>query len=522
MRPPFDIRFSRSALLLIAIVSGLATFVILHGPQRRTPAQLAALAALRDRPHAPVATTTAAAASPIGSHSAGGSTGGESTGGGSSGGGWTGGGSGGGSSFSTSGGGATTAIGTGSSAQGATTVSTPTTTTSTPSRAAKPAHPRADLPKVSHVFEIMLSAPSYAAAFGHRSALTELKKLVHRGTLLRGYRSLGGGELADELAAVSGQAPNHETRLGCTSYTDFPTAVVANRAGLVPGSGCVYPDTALTIGDQVTASGASWGAYIADMGKDTCVHPNSGAVDDVLPAGADPGYDTRHNPFIYFHSLLDLGDCASDDVDLSRLPAALAHPTRTPAFAYLAANACADGDPTMAATSTTTTTTATTSPTTPSPTTATAGTTATVGTTATAGTTAMSSTTASTTTSATTTTPATTALPAGCPAGSPAGLAAENTFLKTWVPKILHSAAYRAHGALVIAFTRSGRATGHPTRAGALILSPDARRGVTLAAVQTPYSLLRFAEDALQLTPPLAHAKAATGLAAAVLASKQR
>src|SRR5579875_935919 len=64
MWPPLDIRFSRSSLLLIAIVSATATYVILHGSDRRTPAQLAALAALRDKPHAQAAATTATATTP--------------------------------------------------------------------------------------------------------------------------------------------------------------------------------------------------------------------------------------------------------------------------------------------------------------------------------------------------------------------------------------------------------------------------------------------------------------------------
>ena len=98
------------------------------------------------------------------------------------------------------------------------------------------------------IFEIMLSAPSYKAAFGHKSTLSALHSLIHKGTLLSGYKTLGDGELADELAAVSGQAPNHDTKLGCTSYVDFPTSAVANKAGLVSGKGCVYPDTALTLG----------------------------------------------------------------------------------------------------------------------------------------------------------------------------------------------------------------------------------------------------------------------------------
>jgi hypothetical protein len=380
------------------------------------------------------------------------------------------------------------------------------------------------VPKMKHIFEIMLSAPSYKAAFGHKSTLTALHSLVHKGTLLSGYKTLGSGELADELAAVSGQAPNHDTKLGCTSYVDFPTSAVANKAGVVSGKGCVYPDTALTIGDQVTASGATWGAYVADMGKETCVHPNSGAVDNVLPTGAEPGYDTRHNPFIYFHSLLDLGDCSSDDVDLSKLPKALSHPAKAPAFAYVAPDACADGDPTMATTTTTTTTTTPTTPSTTVTTNTTPATTPAVSSTATSATTGAAVTTTTTTTAATTpatgTTPAVATTPEGCPAGSASGLAAENAFLKTWVPKILHSGAYKHDGVLVIALTQSGAATGHPARAGALILSPDARRGATVASSQTPYSLLRFDEDALGLSSPLAHAKAAKGLAAAVLTKK--
>ena len=406
---------------------------------------------------------------------------------------------------------------------GATTTSTATSTTSTTPSSKGATKQKSDVPKLGHIFEIMLSAPSYKAAFGHTSTLSALRSLIHKGTLLSGYKTLGDGELADELAAVSGQAPNHDTKLGCTSYVDFPTAAVANKAGLVPGRGCVYPDTALTIGDQVTASGATWGAYVADMGKETCVHPNSGAVDNVLPTGAEPGYDTRHNPFIYFHSLLDLGDCSSDDVDLSKLPKALAHPAKTPAFAYVAPNACADGDPDDGrhdhdhdhddsdhhddgddafddrhdqhdaqhharrrehdddrdhagrgdddagheddARD-------------------------------------------------------------GDDAGRVPGRKPVRPRRRERVPEDVGSedpalGRLQARRLLVIAFTRSGAATGHPARAGALILSPDARRGATVASSQTPYSLLRFDEDALGLSSPLAHAKAAKGLAAAVLTAKQ-
>lgn len=104
----------------------------------------------------------------------------------------------------------------------------------------------------------------------------------------------------------------------------------------------MYPNTVLTIGDQVTSDGKVWKAYIGDMGNTPCVHPNSGAADDSQLTGAGSQYDTRHNPFIYFHSLLDLGDCSSDDRSLDKLPGALNSASRTPSYTYIAPELCAD------------------------------------------------------------------------------------------------------------------------------------------------------------------------------------
>jgi hypothetical protein len=129
----------------------------------------------------------------------------------------------------------------------------------------------------------------------------------------------------------------------CLTYAEFPATARAAADGQVGGAGCVYPNTTLTIGDQVTSAGLQWRAYIDDMGKTPCVHPNSNASDSAQLAGAGPEYDTRHNPFIYFHSLLDLGDCASDDLSLDKLPAVLRKASsKAPAFAYIAPGACED------------------------------------------------------------------------------------------------------------------------------------------------------------------------------------
>ena len=70
---------------------------------------------------------------------------------------------------------------------------------------------------------------------------------------------------------------------------DFPTSAAPAANGRMPGVGCVYPNSVLTLGDQVNSAGAAWRAYIDQMNT-ACVHPNS--------------LTGRDNPFIYFHSLL--------------------------------------------------------------------------------------------------------------------------------------------------------------------------------------------------------------------------
>jgi phosphatidylinositol-3-phosphatase len=521
IRSLLDPRLSRLSLAVLAAASALATIVILTSGDTRSPAQIAALAALRARPvtvaetprqSTAAATPAAPAATSASSPSTAGSSGSDAP-----------------SSVDASG--ATTSVST-TTASAGTSTSTPsagstaggaTSSATTPSTSSSAG---SSLPKVGHVFEIALSTTSYAGAFGHGSAAPYLRSLEARATLLSGYESLGAGELADYVAMVSGQAPNADTRDGCATYAEFPQGAAAETDGLVPGTGCVYPETALTIGDQVSSSGHVWKAYIDDMGTQTCSHPNSDAVDDAALPGTEPGYDTRHNPFIYFHSLLDLGDCATDDQDLSHLGSALGRKSSTAAFSFIAPGACDDAAApaaapvdTPGATASGTTTSATTTSTSVSAPATTSGTTPTSSTASSTASTPASST---STSSQTTSTPTSTTTPgqgvAGgtCPAGQPVGIAAEDAFLKQWVPKILGSAAYKDNGVLVIAFAGTGHGT-HPIRTGAIVLSRYARKGKTVRGPYGPYSLLRSTEDMLGYTP-LAHSKAASSFAAAVLA----
>jgi hypothetical protein len=238
-----------------------------------------------------------------------------------------------------------------SSAGGSGSTSAATTTTATSKTPA--AAPTRLTAHAKHVFVIALTTTSYTAAFGRDSVAHYLnRQLRAKGTLLTGYHSLSGSELPDELAMVSGQPANPETRTNCLAYNDFGGGKV-NAAGIVTGDGCVYPNTVTTVADQVSAAGKEWKAYIADMGRQSCIHPNSGASDDAVLPFAGSQYDTRHNPFIYFHSLLDLGGCSTNDVSLNELPANLRSAGRTPQYAFISpplcddssASACPDGQP---------------------------------------------------------------------------------------------------------------------------------------------------------------------------------
>jgi hypothetical protein len=70
----------------------------------------------------------------------------------------------------------------------------------------------------------------------------------------------------------------------------------------------------------------------------------SGTQDGTQSASAGDQYAARHNPFVYFHSIIDdPARCAAHVVDLKALPADLASEKTTPAFSFISPNLCNDG-----------------------------------------------------------------------------------------------------------------------------------------------------------------------------------
>jgi hypothetical protein len=216
--------------------------------------------------------------------------------------------------------------------------------------AAAPEH--AALPPIRHVFVLLLENQAYEVTFGPRSPAPYLaRQLVARGALLERYYAIGHASLGNYVALISGQAPNEATQLGCPRFEEFRASAAALDAhGQLSGSGCVYPKSVPTLPDQLEAAGLTWKAYLEDMGKDparesaTCGHVPLGALETTSGATRTDQYAAKHNPFVYFHSIIDdRARCQGRVVNLERLPEDLQGIATTANYSFIVPNLCNDG-----------------------------------------------------------------------------------------------------------------------------------------------------------------------------------
>jgi hypothetical protein len=261
---------------------------------------------------------------------------------------------------------------------------------------------------IEHVMVIDLENEDYGKTFGPDSPAKYLNTtLLAQGELVPNYFATSHVSLGNYLSQVSGQAPTPSTNNDCINLASLAhppvvggfTSVTpgtdasdqASFPGQVVGDGCVYPAPtstsrgARTIADQLDALAAHddqdhgkpgrlrWRSYAEDMGNDlardygtpdpmggaTCAHAPIGGADNSNSAAANDQYATRHNPFVYFHSVIDdqarcdahvvpLGTVAVDaggaaDVFSGHLFEDLRSPQTTPAFMFVTPNLCNDG-----------------------------------------------------------------------------------------------------------------------------------------------------------------------------------
>jgi hypothetical protein len=221
------------------------------------------------------------------------------------------------------------------------------------------------LPPVRHVFVIMLENQNYAGTFGDPSADPYLAgTLPKEGALLNDYYATGHESNDNYISIVSGQPPNPQNQADCQIFDDFVGADLLSN-GVESGTGCVYPAGVQNIGNQLSAAGLNWKAYEEDMGNDpnretaACGHPAVNSQDQTQSAEAGDGYATRHNPFVYFRSVIDNQTYCDQHVvalgsPTGAMPAAalggetglatdLKKVSTTPALSFITPNLCDDG-----------------------------------------------------------------------------------------------------------------------------------------------------------------------------------
>lgn len=205
---------------------------------------------------------------------------------------------------------------------------------------------------VRHVFILMLENENAAVTFANDPPSSYLARtLPAQGALLLNYYGIGHASLDNYIALISGQAPNQATQLDCPMFTDFqPSQAALDTHGQLPGIGCIYPNLVKTLPDQLEAAHLGWKGYMEDMGKDpqrepaTCGHPAIGTADKTLIATETDKYAAKHNPFVYFHSIIDDPvRCDAHVVNLEGLPKDLQRVATTPNYVFITPNLCNDG-----------------------------------------------------------------------------------------------------------------------------------------------------------------------------------
>lgn len=220
----------------------------------------------------------------------------------------------------------------------------------------------ASLPHIRHVWILMIENQSNA--FGDGGYLAA--KVKPQGAYIPGYFGIGHESADNYVALISGQGAQTDTQADCQVYQDIkPGGGPINNYGQddARSGGCVYDSAAQTIADQLIAAGYTWKGYMGDLGADpshenvSCDTAKSqatvGAADMTQNAEGpnDTKHDTnvdqyamRHNPFMYFHSLIDNPtSCKAHIVPLTGLTADLNSVTTTPNYSFITPNLCDDG-----------------------------------------------------------------------------------------------------------------------------------------------------------------------------------
>ena len=203
---------------------------------------------------------------------------------------------------------------------------------------------------VKHVFVLVLENEDAGSTYGAKPAVPYLAgSLRSRGAFLPNYYGIGHESLDNYVAMISGQGANPVTQADCPAFTNFLMAGMGPD-GQAIGQGCVYPASVPTVANQLEAAGIGWRGYMQDMRNGgpgepkTCRHPAIGAADTTQKAKPGDQYAARHDPFVYFHSIIDdRASCSRHVVGLAMLRRDLRSAAHTPGYSFIVPDLCNDG-----------------------------------------------------------------------------------------------------------------------------------------------------------------------------------
>lgn len=251
---------------------------------------------------------------------------------------------------------------------------------SNPAAAAKPA----TTAQIRHVFVITLENESAQTTFGTTSgapvpasaAAPFLASLAASSTapaaasfpagvgaaFVANYYGTGHVSLDNYIAMLSGQSATADTDNDCIMngnlFSDVVQTGTTEDNQVMATGGCVYPASVKSLPDQLSAAGFTWKGYEGNMGFDptresaTCGHPTVGQPDNTqtgeTPKTSVPNgdyYATRHDPFMYFHSIIDNTTlCNENVVNLeNNLQNDLQSIATTANFNFITPSLCDDG-----------------------------------------------------------------------------------------------------------------------------------------------------------------------------------
>jgi phosphatidylinositol-3-phosphatase len=192
------------------------------------------------------------------------------------------------------------------------------------------------LPPIRHVAVIVLENKSFADWFGPTGRLfapylsTELPK---QGEVMSRFYGIGHNSADNYIAMISGQPPTPASKNDCPDPVKHVSSATG-PAGIAYSDGCQYPGNFKTIADQLAAKGLTWKGYNQDIPA-----PCSPLSHNPAPGTA---YARKHNPFVFFDSLIQSGQCQANDVGFFALDADLKAGT-LPNFSLIVPNECDDG-----------------------------------------------------------------------------------------------------------------------------------------------------------------------------------